>query len=441
MKEIVQYIFTSPIHARAIVWGKLLTITGAAQILVQVVSLLAGILVIRLLPTQEYALYTLANTMLGTMVILADGGIATGVMAEGRKVWQDREQLGVVLATGLDLRKKFAIGSFVVAMPALFYLLRSHGASWIMSGLIIAGLIPGFTTALSGALLHVAPKLQQDIAPLQKNQVAVNLARLILLSITLFTFPLAFVAILSAGLPQIWSNMTLRKISAPYAALGKKPDPVVRSRILHLIKRVLPTSIYFCLAGQITIWMTSILGTTTDVAQVGALGRVAISLGLFTVLFTTLITPRFARMPDDNSKLLLNRYLHIQLSLLLLCFVIIGVVWLLSNKILWVLGNEFTHLKTELMLSVTNGCLALLSAASHSIFTSKGWIIHPAIYITCSITAIVCGLFLFKINTLKGILTLNIFVTSTEVVLYFTYTLARIRMLASEKHTQQASIV
>lgn len=431
MKDFVQLIFARHIHAKAIEWGKLLTIAGGAQIFVQFVSLVAGIMVIRLLSIREYALYTLANTILGTMVILADGGIASGVMAEGRKVWQDREQLGVVIATGLDLRKKFAIGSFVIATPVLYYLLRSHGASWIMSGLIILALVPGFTTALSGALLHVAPKLQQDIAPLQKNQVTITLIRLALQSLTLFTFPLAFVAILSAGLPQIWSNIALRKISTPYAVLSMMPDPAVRHRILLLIKRILPTSVYSCLSGQITIWLTSILGTTTALAQVGALSRVAVALGLFTVLFNTLIAPRFARMPDDNSKLLLNRYLQIQLGLLLLCSIIVGTVWLLSTKILWVLGYEFSSLKTELMLSVGNGCLALVSAASYSIFTSKGWIIHPAIYITCNLAAILCGLLLFKTYTLKGILILNIFVTTIEAFLYFFYILINIRMLST----------
>ena len=60
-------------------WLKLITITGLAQVIVQAVGFISGILVIRLLPVQEYALYTLANTMLGTMTVLSDGGISTSV--------------------------------------------------------------------------------------------------------------------------------------------------------------------------------------------------------------------------------------------------------------------------------------------------------------------------------------------------------------------------
>lgn len=53
---------------------KLFALTGGAQILVQAIGFISGIMVIRLLSPQQYAYYTLANTVLGTMVVLADGG-------------------------------------------------------------------------------------------------------------------------------------------------------------------------------------------------------------------------------------------------------------------------------------------------------------------------------------------------------------------------------
>src|SRR5438045_2535474 len=61
MRTLVQKINSHPVSAKAFEWGKLISITGAAQIIVQLTGLISGIIVIRLLPTQEYALYTLAN--------------------------------------------------------------------------------------------------------------------------------------------------------------------------------------------------------------------------------------------------------------------------------------------------------------------------------------------------------------------------------------------
>lgn len=420
MRASVQRIVKHPNYARALEWGKLITITGSAQIVVQAISFLCGILVIRLLPTQEYALYTLANTMLGTMVLLADGGISTGVLAQGGKVWQDREKLGTVLVTGLDLRKKFAIGSLLIASPILLWLLRHHGASWVMSVLLLLATIPTFLTGLSNTLLETAPKLRQDIAPLQKNQVGVNIGRLALLVLTIFVFPWAFVAILAAGLPQIWGNFRLKKISAGYADLTQKPDPEIRAAILKVVKRVLPGAVYYSASGQITVWLMSIFGTTAAIAQIGALSRLSTMLSLFTMLLMTLVIPRFARL-SAGKAVLLTRYFQIQAGLLVLSLFIVGTVWMFPTQVLWILGKNYSGLNIELVLSIIGSCLNLITGISFSLVSSRGWATNPAITITLEIAAVVIGIMLIDVSTLKGALILNIFISIMQALLYIIY--------------------
>jgi O-antigen/teichoic acid export membrane protein len=106
---------------KAFTWAKLISMTSFAQAIVQGMGFISGILVIRWLPTQEYAMYTIANAMLGTMTVLADGGIASGVMSQGGQAWKDQTKLGTVIVTGMHLRRKFAIGSLLFAIPALFF--------------------------------------------------------------------------------------------------------------------------------------------------------------------------------------------------------------------------------------------------------------------------------------------------------------------------------
>jgi hypothetical protein len=138
--------------------------------MIQAVGLLNGILIIRLLPTSQYALYTIVNMMLGTMILLADGGITDGVLSQGGKVWMDPQKLGSVINTGLHLRKKFTVVSMAIVIPILLFLLHRHGSGWFASILIAAALIPAFLAALSGTMLEVAPKLRHYITPLQKTQ-------------------------------------------------------------------------------------------------------------------------------------------------------------------------------------------------------------------------------------------------------------------------------
>lgn len=432
MKALVQRLYTNPKYTKAFHWGKLITITGSAQVIVQAIGLTCGIFVIRLLPTHEYALYTLANTMLGAMVLLADGGIATSVMAQGGKVWQDQAHLGSVLVTGFDLRKRFAIASLLLATPLLLYLLRHHGTSWLISLVVIFSLIPPFLTALSGTLLEIPPKLHQDITLVQKNQVVVNTARLAILVITLYTFPFAFVAIFASGLPQIWSNMRLRKISKNYADYTQNSNLADRKEIISFVSRIFPYTVYYCFSGQITIWLISIFGSTETIAQAGALGRLSMLLGLFSVLFGTLISPRFARL-QKNSKVLLRRYVQIQTGLFVLTACVIGFVWLFPSEVLWILGKQYSNLTNELLLSIIGSCLNLIAGSIYALYASRGWAINPVISISISLASIICGVILINVSSLHGILSFNIFVALVQVLMSGFFCFIKIIKIASVK--------
>lgn len=397
-----------PKYETVINWGKLISITGSAQIIIQAVGFVCGILIIRLLPVQEYAFYTLANTMLGTMTVLADSGISSGVMAQGGKVWQDKEKLGAVLATGIDLRKKFGIASLLVSLPVLFYLLVHNGASLLTSLLIVLALIPAFYAALSDSLLEIVPKLHQTILPLQKNQISVGLGRLLLTGLTIFVFPWAFIAILAAGLPRMWGNVQLGKIGHDYADKNQKPDPEIRKDILSLVKKIMPTSIYYCLSGQITIWLISVFGNTNSVAQLGALGRLSVMLTIITAIIGTLIIPRFAKLASDKF-LLLKRFLQIIGVLIILLGFVMLVVYLFPTPILWLLGDAYKGLPYELFLSVVGSCIGLITGIVFSLYNCRGWAFNPVVGIPLGILGIILGALIFDLSSLVGILYFNLF--------------------------------
>ncbi|MDE5417562.1 hypothetical protein L3049_06035 [Labilibaculum sp. DW002] len=413
-----------PQYAKVLHWGKLISITGLAQVLVQAVGFISGILVIRLLPVEEYALYTLANTMLGTMTVLADGGISSGVMAQGGKVWQDKEKLGAVLATGLDLRKKFAIVSLLVSIPILLYLLLDHGASWLTATLIVISLIPAFFAALSDSLLQIVPKLHQNIGPLQRNQVEVGVGRLALTGLTIFIFPFTFVALLASGLPRIYGNIQLKKITAPFVISATKPDPVIRKEILAIVKRILPSAIYYCLSGQITIWLISIFGDTAAIAQLGALGRFLMLFVLLGVLIDTLFVPRFARMPN-NKKKIINSFLKINLFLFFICIVFGLIFIVLKDQLLWILGPDYANLSKEFVLMMISGCMAFTSSAINKILSSRGIVIPALLFIISAIGVQLITAFFVPLGEVYGVILFSLYTTLViyliRIIYFFNY--------------------
>ncbi len=252
----------------------------------------------------------------------------------------------------MHLRKKFAVWSLLVATPILTILLLHHNSNWLTTILILVALIPAFIAALSDNILEIPPKLTQDIKSLQRNQIAANAARFFLVIISLFIFPFAFLAIGAGSISRLWANIRLKSISARHADFSQKPNPEIQKNIINIVKRVLPGSIYYCISGQITIWVISVFGSTTSLAQIGALTRLSMFITIFSVIITTLVVPRFARL-KDNRTLLYNRFTQVLLGLLFLSLVFIYFTYLFPDPFLWLLGADYESLKVELILSVT----------------------------------------------------------------------------------------
>lgn len=428
--SITQQLYSIRKTSRLKEWLRIISLAGSAQLLVQASSFTCGILIIRMLSTQEYALYTIANAVLGTMAVLNDGGVTTGAMAEGAKAWPDKSRMGSVLNTALLLRRKFAIASLLVVIPVLFYMLKSHDASWMLSCLISLALIPAFFVTISGSLLEIVPKLSQEIGPLQKLQVQNNLGRLVLLCVSLFAMPWAFIAILASGIPQVWMNIKLRFFASRHVDFAAGADKTINDSILNIVYRVMPASIYYCLSGQITIWLSSLYGSTSTIAQLGALGRIAMLFNLFSVLFGTLIMPRFAKLPSRR-VMLLRRFFQVMILLSLLCIGIMVGAWMFSSQILWVLGPQYAGLDGEVVLSVLASCIGLIAGSAFNLYSNRGWTINPALLIMSSLCTIGLGILMIDISTIRGMINLQLFIVTSEAIMHGGYCIFRIKNISN----------
>ena len=390
-------------------WGKLLGVTGGAQLLIQATGFICGIFIIRILTSEQYAYYTLANTMLGTMTVLADGGISTGVMSLGGKHWKNREELGAILATGMKMRRQFAIGSLLVSLPILFSLLQEQDLIWWQSVLLILCLTPTFWAALSGSLLQVVPKLHQDINDLLKINVGINVMRVLFTVPFVFFFPFAGVAILATGAAQVVGNLRLRKLSLTKADWQTESNPEYRKHIMGTVKRILPGSIYYCVSGQITVWLVAIFGSTESIANLGAIGRLMVILTLVRMVVDMLITPRYARLPAKRKPVIVH-FFQILALVALLCSVIVGAVYLFPDEFLWILGDKYADLEYEVFLMTISSCLSLISGTAHNLSSSRNVIPNPYLFIgTTIVSQILLLAFVVDYTTLAGVIKFSIY--------------------------------
>jgi len=243
---------------------------------------------------------------------------------------------------------------------------------------------------------------------------------LLLSGLMLFIFPWAVAAILASGLPRIYGNIKLRKIADFFTEPGQIPDPAVKKEIIRIWKKSMPGLIYYCISGQLTVWLISLFGNTFAVAQIGALGRIVMLLNLFSAVFSTLVAPRYARLPTTPA-LLKKKMLQIQLGLIVFIIVIIGVIYLFSGQILWVLGDGYIGLDYELVLLMTGSCFSLMTGLIYFLTSGRGWILTPWVYVTGSVVATLIGLFLFNVTSMQGVLLFNIFISVCQLLMYIVY--------------------
>ena len=405
-------------------WAGLVGKTSSAQIIIQGVGFVCGIAIIRYLSTEQYAYYTIANSMLAAITILTDSGISAGVTSESGKIWRDKEELGKVLATGIQLRKSFAIFSLSISVPALFYLLDSQGLEWWESLSLIAAMLPVFWATLTGSILQIVPKLHQDVDELLKVNLSANGIRLVFTFLALLLFPLASLAIVATGLGQVYTNFQLRKLSSRNANWKGESDPVYRSRILKVVKRVMPGTIYYAIAGQLTIWLVSAFNTTDGVADIGALSRIMAVLVILRMTLNLLVIPRFARLPDDK-RVLLKRFGQVLMLVVLLSVGITTAIYILPEPVLYVLGDNYANLEFELYLISVTSCISMVAQVIYQLTSSRGIIANPLYFIPTMIVAqVVTIAFLVDVTTVVGVITFSMITVSVSLIYQVIYFLS-----------------
>ncbi len=179
---------STPIIRRALHRARVVGSFAFVQAIVQLVSFVSGILMIRYLDQREYAYFTIANTMQGTLNVLADIGISIGLVSIGGRVWHDRHRFGQLVNTALGLRRRLGLFATLAVAPILYFMLVKNGASASYTALLIVVVLLGLAVQLSIGVLSVVPRLRSDIGRIQTIDLTGAVARLIGLIVLMYLF-------------------------------------------------------------------------------------------------------------------------------------------------------------------------------------------------------------------------------------------------------------
>jgi O-antigen/teichoic acid export membrane protein len=391
-------------------WIKTLSKFISIQLIVQALNLGSGILIIRTLSKQEYAYFTLANAMQSTINTLADSGISSALSAIGGKVWQDPYRFGQLINTAMYLRRYLAVIVTLVVTPILFWILVQNGASISYTLLLISAILIELYFYLNIGVLIVVPRLYSKIDKLQQLSLLSSGSRLLFLiggALSILNAVVgAFSSTIASGLENLMLWFSVKDTIDVKSEINKED----KIEILKIVKTQAPNTIFYCIQGQVTIWLITVFGNTDNIAEVGALGRLAVIFSLITSIMTNIVLPSFSR--TQSYEILIRKYKQIIFSYVFLSLMILLLSMFFPKQLLLILGKNYSSLEKELfffaMAAVTNAITSIL----WSINASKGWTEEAWLFIP---TIIITQIILLLCLDVSNIIGISIFSTSSVI--------------------------
>jgi len=152
-----------------------------------------------------------------------------------------------------------------------------------------------------------------------------------------------------------------------------QPADLARARraVLRYLLPTLPAALYFATQGPLVVWLSATFGKTRSIAEVGALSRLGLVVGLFSGLTGIVFLPRLARIADE--RLYRRRFLQFGAALLAVGLAILGTAAISPGTFLLLLGPHYRGLQRELLLLVASSVFTLLDGYLVSVNLARSW--------------------------------------------------------------------
>src|SRR5438270_694216 len=396
-----------PIIRRAFDHARRIGSYAMVQVIGQIIAFSSGILLVRWLPQREYAFFTIANAMQATLMLLADIGVGVGLISIGGRVWQDRHRFGELINTGLSVRRKLTAAAAIIVAPILYAMLTKNGASSIYILLLIAVVLAGFSIQLAVDIYSVVPRLHSDIGRIQKIDFICAIVRLLLVLGLIYLFATAGLAVAIASATFLLQYFLFRAYAAKVVDLKANENAEDRREMVRLIKKLAANALFYSFQGQITVFLISFFGRhAASVAEVGALGRLAMIFTVLMNLLTNIFVPAFARCHDKRKLHWL--YAAIVGGVVLFSLAVLAGAAFFPGEFLFVLGNRYAHLHRELLLMVSVAVISALSGTLWLLNASKAWINGAWLYVPLTLATQIALIPFTDFSSVSGVLTFNL---------------------------------
>ncbi|HVT58066.1 MAG TPA: hypothetical protein VHR45_06680 [Thermoanaerobaculia bacterium] len=362
---------TKPLRSRALEWAGILSSYFGSQTLTQLLGVASGLLLVRFMPLQEFALYTLATSAVTIFTLSTDLGSTASLVHFFREAAKEGEDFRGYLSAVLSLRRAvFLVGAIIVLLVLPAAAARKGFALRASFAVTAAVLVAVWLQIVSSPRL-LALRLTGHYGDSYRAEIWGGALRLILtLAMLASAFLQAWAGIAASAL-GVMLTAHLADSPAAHAEARAIEKAAFRRRILRFLLPTLPSALFFSVQGPLTVWLCATFGTTHNIAEVGALSRLGLIVGLLSGLSGAVLLPRLASIKDD--RLFRVRSLQFALLLSVLAGLILAGAVAAPKAFLALLGPHYSGLQTELLLLIAGSGLTLVGGYTVSVNFARGW--------------------------------------------------------------------
>ncbi|MFC5863971.1 lipopolysaccharide biosynthesis protein [Acidicapsa dinghuensis] len=363
------------------------------------VQVLTGFMLLRWLSIEAYAQFSLAYGFQLTLMSLMDLGFTSTIVPLVGEKREDKALVGRYVRAAKYWRDL----SFWVFAPftcaGFLYVMHKHQWNWwlqigLASSVLLTLHSSGRVSCFS-APLFLFRRLKEYYVP----QTITALLR-VLSYLVLYTFGLlgSFVAAGLSALIITVNGVVLKREAAPFMEWPNTNDRETNREVLRYILPAIPAIAFSAFQAQISLFLVSIFGGTTNIAEVAALGRLG---QIFTMLMTfniMVIEPYMARREKAQ---VLPAYLGFIAATVVICIPLVLIAFRFPMPFLWLLGNKYMSLTGEIGWVVMSACISHLAGLIWIMNRSRKWVFWSgtAVEIGLLLAAQISFLFIVGVRT------------------------------------------
>ena len=348
---------------------------AVGQGLTQAAGMISGLIYVRLMPVDQYALYAMALSSLAFVSIGSDMGVSGALGYYCREHGTDWSVIQPMIAAIVKLRSVLLV--FASLIVGVFLLKTVHERNLpIITVLACFGLVVGTVACQLRAGIDLG---LMRFEGMQREsyycEAAGSITRLvvalgmIVTGITTALFGLA--GQLLGSLSVLAALPVFRRTRSPTNSSQLIGKDVWRA-ILGLATPTLPTTIVYMAQDPLVLWFALAFGGNAPIAEAFAVGRIGAIYGLVGIFITVVIGPKFTRIRDDAH---FARMAGLCLSaLVLLSTAATMIAYLAPSALLLLIGPKYAHLHREVVLSIVATSFNLLIAFLTMVNRMRGWV-------------------------------------------------------------------